>query len=53
MATEPGDVIRVVTGNGGGFGDPRDRDPERVRDDIRNGFITAERAAEAYGVTPE
>ena len=50
MATEPGDVIRIVTGIGGGYGDPRDRDPDQVRDDVRDGFISAERAAEVYGV---
>ncbi|MFM2281144.1 MAG: hypothetical protein RLZZ444_3375, partial [Pseudomonadota bacterium] len=45
-----GDVIRVITANGGGLGDPKDRDPELVRRDIRNGLISAERAAEIYGV---
>ena len=44
MATEPGDVIRIVTGIGGGYGDPRDRDPDQVRDDVRDGFISADRA---------
>jgi N-methylhydantoinase B len=45
-----GDVIRVVTANGAGYGDPSERDPEAVRDDIRNGYITAERAKELYGI---
>lgn len=43
------DVIRIITGAGGGFGDPRERDRAAVADDIRNGFITAERAREVYG----
>jgi N-methylhydantoinase B len=43
-------VIRVVTGNGGGSGDPKRRDPEKVRADIRNGLITPERAKAVYGV---
>ncbi|MEX0954959.1 MAG: hydantoinase B/oxoprolinase family protein [Rhizobiaceae bacterium] len=43
------DVIRVVTGAGGGIGNPKDRDREAVRDDIRNGFTTSERAREVYG----
>jgi N-methylhydantoinase B len=51
LATQPGDVIRVITGNGGGLGDPRRRDPEKVKADIRNGLITPERAADVYGVT--
>lgn len=45
------DVIRVITGAGGGVGDPRERDPALVREDIRNGYITAERAREVYGVS--
>ena len=45
------DVIRVITGAGGGVGNPKERDPELVREDIRNGYITAERAREVYGVS--
>lgn len=44
------DVIRIMTGAGGGFGNPRDRDPELVREDVKNGYLTAEHAAEVYGV---
>jgi N-methylhydantoinase B len=43
------DVIRIITGTGGGIGNPRDRDPARVAEDIRNGFITPERAADIHG----
>lgn len=43
------DVIRIHTGNGGGLGEPAERDPEAVRDDVRNGLITAERAKDIYG----
>jgi N-methylhydantoinase B len=43
------DVIRVVTGAGGGIGDPKERDREAVREDIRNGFTAPERAREVYG----
>ncbi|WP_411034811.1 hydantoinase B/oxoprolinase family protein [Shinella sp. BYT-45] len=43
------DVIRVITGAGGGVGNPRERDPALVREDVRNGYITAERAREVYG----
>ena len=53
LKTRRDDVIRVVTGNGGGFGDPKKRDPERVRRDVQNGLISAERAREVYGVTVE
>ncbi|WP_340160567.1 hydantoinase B/oxoprolinase family protein [uncultured Hoeflea sp.] len=50
LQTRKDDVIRVVTGNGGGSGDPKNRAPEKVRADIRNGLITPERAKEIYGV---
>lgn len=46
------DVIRIVTGAGGGFGDPKKRAPEKVLADVRNGYLGPERAAEIYGVTP-
>jgi N-methylhydantoinase B len=45
-----GDVARMVTGIGGGYGDPAKRDPETVREDVRNGFLTVEQAREIYGV---
>ena len=38
-----GDVIRIHTGSGGGYGDPSRRARELVLDDLRNGFLTAER----------
>lgn len=50
LTTHTDDVIRVVTGNGGGIGDPRERDRAAVEEDIRNGLITRERAREVYGV---
>ena len=46
-----GDVVRMVTGNGGGFGDPKERPHEKVTDDIKNGYISKERAQEVYGYT--
>ena len=45
-----GDVFRLDTPGGGGFGDPLTRDPERVRQDVREGYVTAEAATEIYGV---
>ncbi|GGB23048.1 hydantoinase B/oxoprolinase family protein [Allosediminivita pacifica] len=49
MPTKPGDVIRVITGNGGGMGDPKDRPREKVAADIRDGLLSVERAREVYG----
>lgn len=45
-----GDVIVHVTSGGGGYGDPLDREPERVRVDVVNGLVSAEAAAQYYGV---
>jgi N-methylhydantoinase B len=45
-----GDVARMVTGVGGGYGDPAQRDPEAVREDVRNELLSAELAREVYGV---
>ena len=35
---------------GGGYGDPLERDAERVRTDVRNGFVSFESAHRDYGV---
>jgi N-methylhydantoinase B len=48
-----GDVVRTMTGGGGGFGDPRERDPERVRRDVRDGQVTPATAWTVYGVEIE
>lgn len=51
LTVNKGDVIRIVTGNGGGYGDPKKRDRRAIERDIRNGFITLERAKEVFGVS--
>ena len=43
-------VISAGTG-GGGFGEPRHRDPDKVRTAVRDGLISTDRAASVYGVT--
>jgi len=45
-----GAVVSSVTGTGGGFGDPLEREPERVREDVLDGYITVEQARTVYGV---
>jgi len=45
-----GDVIRTMTGGGGGYGSPSDRDADSVRADVRAGHITADAAREIYGL---
>ena len=53
LVLKRGDVIRGMSGGGGGFGDPGERDPERVRADVRDGQLSASAAAELYGVVEE
>ena len=48
-----GDIVRLVTGGGGGWGHPHDRPTAEVLADIRGGFVTAEAAARDYGVSPD
>lgn len=50
LEVNAGDVIRIHSGNGGGYGDPRRRPRELVLEDVRNGYLTPERARSVYGV---
>lgn len=45
-----GDLIRFITGNGGGYGDPLERDPQKVLNDVLDDYITIEEAEKIYGV---
>ena len=45
-----GDVVLMETSGGGGFGDPLERDPERVVADVQEGYVTAGAAETVYGV---
>ncbi len=45
-----GDRLTSLGPSGGGYGDPFDRDPTLVLDDVIDGLISAETAREAYGV---
>jgi N-methylhydantoinase B len=47
---KPGDVIVMDAAGGGGFGDPLDRDPEMVQEDVIQGYVSLEKAKEDYGV---
>jgi N-methylhydantoinase B len=50
LEMEPGDVLRIGTQGGGGFGDPLQRRAQQVAEDLRNGFISTETARDAHGV---
>ena len=43
-------VVEMKTGGGGGYGNPFERKPEKVAYDVKNRFISRERAKIAYGV---
>lgn len=45
-----GDVVRVETGGGGGYGAAVERDPGRVQEDVIDGYVTRDGAERQYGV---
>jgi N-methylhydantoinase B len=45
-----GDVFSRPTAGGGGFGDPLERDPALVLEDVADDYVSVERAAKDYGV---
>jgi len=46
-----GDVARLITGAGGGWGDPNERARESVLADLRSELITEQTARDVYGLT--
>jgi len=45
-----GDLLRVITPGGGGYGKPSERDREAVKRDLIEGKISAAAAREFYGI---
>ena len=45
-----GDIVRLESSGGGGYGDPLDRDPTKVKSDVHLGYLDLIRAKERYGV---
>ena len=45
-----GDVVRIYTAGGGGWGDPLDREIALVERDVRGGYVSLEAARSEYGV---
>lgn len=50
ITLQTGDLYRHVMAGGGGYGDPFEREPERVRADAIDGKVSVEHARDAYGV---
>lgn len=44
------EVVEFHTGGGAGYGDPYDRNPERVLEDVIDSYVSREAAREEYGV---
>jgi N-methylhydantoinase B len=49
-AFEAGGAITNLTGGGGGWGNPFEREPERVAEDVKQGYVSVAAAASNYGV---
>ncbi|MBB5324930.1 N-methylhydantoinase B [Anoxybacillus tepidamans] len=45
-----GDVVRLITATGGGYGNPLNRPAEKVALDAKNSYISVEQAKDIYGV---
>jgi N-methylhydantoinase B len=50
LLLQPGDTVTFLAQGGGGYGDPAEREPERVLSDVRRGLVSAEAARRDYGV---
>lgn len=53
VEVEPGERFANQNPGGGGVGDPRDRDRDKVLEDVKNGFVSVRAAWEEYGVRIE
>lgn len=49
----PGDRFKVEQSGGSGYGDAFTRDPAATLEDVLNGYVSVEQAAESYGVSIE
>jgi N-methylhydantoinase B len=50
LPIKAGDMVRIESAIGGGYGNPLEREPELVREDVRDGYLTPEQARDVYGV---
>ena len=47
---KPGDAVTIDAAGGGGYGNPLRRDPEMLETDVKEGYVSLEKAREYYGV---
>ena len=50
VPVKAGDIVRILTPGGGGWGDPLSRIPEWVRKDVQRGLVSEASARDDYGV---
>ena len=50
MRLARGDAYKMLSGGGGGFGNPFWRDPQKVAADVREGYVSPGAAQKLYGV---
>ena len=50
VTLQDGEMIASYSCGGGGYGQPFDRDPELVKSDLLEGYISEERALKVYGL---
>ena len=51
LQIKKGTVLTTYTGGGGGFEEPLDRDPKKVLNDVKNRYVSIEKAKEDYKVS--
>ena len=47
---QEGDLVQILKWGGGGYGDPLDRDPRAMLQDVEQGYVSDRAAREIYGV---
>lgn len=50
LRVEPGDTVSYISPSGRGYGNPLDRGPQKVLDDVLDDFIGVAHARGVYGV---
>ncbi|MCF8475090.1 MAG: hydantoinase B/oxoprolinase family protein [Emcibacter sp.] len=50
VPVKKGEIVRLMTGTGGGYGNPKQRPAEKIQEDIKNGYITSAQALKFYGL---
>jgi N-methylhydantoinase B len=50
LEMRPGDRLEMFVPGGGGYGNPFEREPERVLEDVLNQYVSLEAAEQVYGV---